>query len=214
MKTNCFVGDRRSPVSSALAVFECSNVWSKLQPTKIIPEGFYFIAGLLPHNLRRKADVVPNIFVQGYRPHSENCLFASEQRSYGALWVGEMEEEKLRKDDICLMEANVYQVVGNGCFRLVLMNLEWREHTNASVFMDGLREEHKLLATSDIKMLRYHCDKSRGYFLAGRDYDVWAQLVGQVENTQELTKKVLIVDYNCGLPCVVDFNEDNFELLE
>jgi len=80
--------------------------------------------------------------------------------------------------------------------------------------MDGLREEHKLLATSDIKMLRYHCDKSRGYFLAGRDYDVWAQLVGQVENTQELTKKVLIVDYNCGLPCVVDFNEDNFELLE
>ena len=63
-------------------------------------------------------------------------------------------------------------------------------------------------------MLRYHCDKSRGYFLAGRDYDVWAQLVGQVENTQELTKKVLIVDYNCGLPCVVDFNEDNFELLE
>jgi len=39
-------------------------------------------------------------------------------------------------------------------------------------------------------------------------------LVGHVENTQELTKKVLIVDYNCGLPCVVDFNEDNFELLE
>ena len=78
MKTNCFVGDRRSPVSSALAVFECSNGWSKLQPTKIIPEGFYFIAGLLPHNLRKKADVVPNIFVQGYRPHSENGLFASE----------------------------------------------------------------------------------------------------------------------------------------
>ena len=77
---------------------------------------------------------MPNIFVQGYRPHSENGLFASEQRSYGALWVGEMEEEKLRKDDICLMEANVYQVVGNGCFRLVLMNLEWREHTKCFGF--------------------------------------------------------------------------------
>lgn len=214
MEKNCFIGERRSSVDAALAVFECSKVWDRIQAIKIIPKGFYFVAGLLPYHMKSKVDIVPNIFVQGYRPHSGNGPFASEQRSYGALWVGDITGKTLGKDDICLVQANVYQVVENGCFRLVLMDQEWRDFSLASDFMARLRDEHKLLETSEIKRFIYHCDKSRGYFLSGRNYEVWAQLVGQVENTQELTKKVLIVDYNCGLPCVVDFDEDNFVLAE
>jgi len=214
MKTNCFIGERRSHVNSDLAVFECSNVWNWIQSVKIIPEGFYFVAGLLPYNMKRMTDIVPNIFVQGYRPHSENGPFASERRSYGALLVGDSGDIKPEKDDICLLEANLYQAVENGCFQLILMNQEWRDLAKVKDFMARLRDERNLLETSGIKKCIYRCNKSRGYYLAGRIYVVWAQLVGEVESAQELTKKVLIVDYNSGLPCVVDFDEGNFSLTE
>ena len=125
-----------------------------------------------------------------------------------------MDEKNLGKDDIILVEANVYQVVKNGCFRLTLMNQEWRDVAKASDFMAAFCQEQNLLPISGIKKFIYHCDKSRGYFLVGRTYVVWAQLVGLVGNAQDLIKKVLIVDYNCGLPCLVDFKEPIFELAE
>lgn len=205
-----FIGERRSPSSSDLAVFESAGLWCKIRQSKIIPNGFYFIAGILPDRLKKRADLVPNIFVQGYRPHSSNGPFACEKRSYGALWVGEVLESLKHDDDLQLLEANVYKVVGNDCFELVLRNGEWRDLMVVEPFMSRLREEHDLLPTSDIKKFIYHCEKSRGYYLAGRDYVVWSQLVGVVETPHELSKKVLIVDYHCGIPCIVDFKEDKF----
>lgn len=205
-----FIGDRRSPSSSDLAVFEGGSLWRKIRQTKIIPDGFYFVAGILPDKLKKKADLVPNIFVQGYRPHSSNGPFVCEKRSYGSIFVGIVPEELKHDDDLHLVEANVYKVVGSDCFELVLKNGEWQDMKTVEPFMARLRDEYDLLPTSDIKKFIYHCDKSRGYFLAGRDYEVWSQLVGVVETPHQLTKKVLIVDYNCGIPCIVDFNAENF----
>ncbi|OLA78944.1 MAG: hypothetical protein BHW57_08510 [Azospirillum sp. 47_25] len=189
-------------------------MWPKIRQSKIIPVGFYFVAGILAGRLKQKADLVPGIFIQGYRPHSSNGLFSSEKRGYGALLVKPESDVKMAPDDLVLCEANVYQMKEDDRFELVLMNSEWRHPEAVKQFMVRLRQEHRLEEISDVKKCVYHCDKSRGYFLAGRDYEVWSQLVGLVENTQGLSKKVLVVDYNCGIPCVVDFKEENFELVD
>ena len=131
-----------------------------------------------------------------------------------SLLVKPESDVKTAPDDLVLCEANVYQMKEDDRFELVLMNSEWRHPEAVKQFMVRLRQEHRLEEISDVKKCVYHCDKSRGYFLAGRDYEVWSQLVGLVENTQGLSKKVLVVDYNCGIPCVVDFKEENFELVD
>ena len=77
-------GARCSQGSSDLAVFESCSMWPKIRQSKIIPVGFYFVAGILAGRLKQKADLVPGIFIQGYRPHSSNGLFSSEKRGYGA----------------------------------------------------------------------------------------------------------------------------------
>ena len=207
-------GARCSQGSSDLAVFESCSMWPKIRQSKIIPVGFYFVAGILAGRLKQKADLVPGIFIQGYRPHSSNGLFSSEKRGYGALLVKPESDVKTAPDDLVLCEANVYQMKEDDRFELVLLNSEWRHPEAVKQFMVRLRQEHRLEEISDVKKCVYHCDKSRGYFLAGRGYEVWSQLVGLVENTQGLSKKVLVVDYNCGIPCVVDFKEENFELVD
>lgn len=211
-KSYCFIGERRSSGASDFAVLECSKLWKDILARKIIPEGFYFVAGILTERHGREITLRPNIFVQDYSPHSSNGPFSSSKRGYGAIWVGGSGENIPAEDDIILAEANVYQVVENGCFRLVLKNLEWRDEDEAVKFMAALCAERHLVKTSEMRRMVYCCRKSRGYFLAGRTYEVWAQLIGIVEGTQNLGKKVLIVDYNCGLPCIVDFDERDFTL--
>ena len=212
-KEKFLVGERRSSGASDLAVFESYKHWPALHATKIIPVGFYFVAGILCDAQKRKADLHPNVFVQGYRPHSSSGMFAADKRAYGALWVGDM-PETAAKDDVHLLEANVYRMVHGDDFELVLANQEWLDENKVDAFMRRFREEQGLEGLSDIKKLKYSCDKSRSYFLKGRKYEVLAQLVGRPEKSLELTKKVLIVDLHCGVPCVVDYQEDNFSLME
>lgn len=212
-KEKFLVGERRSSGASDLAVFENYKNWPALHATKIIPVGFYFVAGILCHAQRNKADLHPDIFVQGYRPHSSSGMFAADKRAYGALWVGEM-PETAAKDDVHLLEANVYRMVHGDDFELVLANKEWENEEKVTAFMQRFREELGLEGLSGLKKFKYTCEKSRGYFLKGRTYEVWSQLVGRPEKSLELTKKVLIVDLHCGVPCVVDYAEENFSPIE
>lgn len=203
------VGARRSAGQSDLAVFENYQHWPALHANKIIPVGFYFVAGILCHLQQRKADLHPGIFVQGYRPHSSSGMFTVDRRSYGAIWVGEI-PETAEKDDVHLIEANLYRMVHGDDFELVLANKEWQDEEKVTAFMKRFREELGLEGLSGLKKFKYTCEKSRGYFLKGRNYEVWSQLVGRPEKSLELTKKVLIVDLHCGVPCVVDYQEENF----
>ncbi len=212
-KEKFLVGERRSSGASDLAVFESYKHWPALHATKIIPVGFYFVAGILCDAQKRKADLHPNVFVQGYRPHSSSGMFAADKRAYGAIWVGEM-PETAEKDDVHLLEANLYRIVHGNDFELVLANKEWEDEEKVDAFIRRFREEQGLEGLSNIKKLNYSCDKSRSYFLKGRKYEVLAQLVGRPEKSLELTKKVLIVDLHCGVPCVVDYQEDNFSPME
>ena len=212
-KEKFLVGDRRSSGKSDLAVFESYKHWPEMRAMKVIPVGFYFVAGILSYRQRNKADLHPNIFVQGYRPHSSSGMFASDKRAYGAIWVGEM-PELAAKDDVHLIEANVYRMVHGDDFELVLANKEWLDEEKVTAFMKRFREELGLEGLSGLKKFKYTCEKSRGYFLKGRTYEVWSQLVGRPEKSLELTKKVLIVDLHCGVPCVVDYAEENFSPIE
>lgn len=212
-KEKFLVGERRSSGKSDLSVFENYKNWPEMRTMKVIPVGFYFVAGILCHEQKNKTDLHPNIFVQGYRPHSSSGMFASDKRAYGALWVGEM-PETAEKDDIHLVEANLYRMVLGDDFELVLANKEWLDEEKVDAFIKRFREEQGLEGLSNIKKLGYLCDKSRSYFLKGRKYEVWAQLVGRPEKSLELTKKVLIVDLHCGVPCVVDYVEENFSPME
>ena len=99
-------------------------------------------------------------------------------------------------------------------FELVLANKEWLDEEKVTAFMRRFREELGLEGLSSLKKFKYTCEKSRGYFLKGRSYEVWSQLVGRPERSLELTKKVLIVDLHCGVPCVVDYAEENFSPIE
>ena len=211
-KESFLIGARRSVGQSDLAVFENYQNWPILLDSKIIPVGFYFVAGILCHMQRRKEDLHPRIFVQGYRPHSSSGMFTIDKRSYGAIWVGEM-PKITEKDDVHLIEANLYRMVHGNDFELVLANKEWENEEKIIAFMKRFREEQGLEGLSDIKKFKYTCEKSRGYFLKGRTYEVWSQLVGRPEKSIELTKKVLIIDLHCGVPCVVDYNETNFSPL-
>ena len=212
-KEKFLVGERRSSGASDLAVLKKKKNWPALHATKIIPVGFYFVAGILCDAQKRKADLHPNVFVQSYRPHSSSGMFAADKRAYGALWVGDM-PETAAKDDVHLLEANVYRMVHGDDFELVLANKEWENEEKVTAFMRRFREELGLEGLSGLKKFKYTCEKSRGYFLKGRTYEVWSQLVGRPEKSLELTKKVLIVDLHCGVPCVVDYAEENFSPIE
>lgn len=212
-KETFLVGERRSPKQSDLAVFENYKNWPELHSIKIIPVGFYFVVGILSYRQRHKADLHPRVFVQGYRPHTSSGMFASDKRAYGALWFGDMPAQS-PEDDLCLVEANVYRIVHGDDFELVLANQEWQDKEKVSAFMKRFCEEQGLESLSNVKKFNYSCDKSRSYFLKGRKYEVWAQLIGRPEKSLELTKKVLIVDWNCGIPCLVDYNEKNFSPVE
>ena len=137
-------GARCSQGSSDLAVFESCSMWPKIRQSKIIPVGFYFVAGILAGRLKQKADLVPGIFIQGYRPHSSNGLFSSEKRGYGALLVKPESDVKTAPADLVLCEANVYQMKEDDRFELVLMNSEWRHPEAVKQFMVRLRREHRL----------------------------------------------------------------------
>lgn len=201
-------GEKKSESSSPMAVFEYYKNWPVLKAMKIIPDGFYFLVGV---SVGKKIDIVPDLFVQGFQPHSNSGPFRSLQRGYGKIFVGTDQTSDITEDDVVLQQANLYQAKPNDQFELVLKCNEWHDQVTVEAFMQRFMIEHKLEKMSEIDLFKYRCPKSRGYYLSGRKYKVWAMLVGDASDGQRLQKKVLIVDYHTGLPCVVGFEANAFE---
>ena len=80
MKKNIKMVGEKSPIESSFAVFESFGDWLTLKRTKVLPQGVYF-AVLRPTN-KTKADIFPNLFVQGYRPHSSGAQIHVDKRRY------------------------------------------------------------------------------------------------------------------------------------
>ncbi len=206
MKKNSIilVGNRKSDCKSSFAAFESFGDWAMLRKTKVIPEGMYFVV-VIPQN-ERKIDIVPDLFVQGYRPHSSSAEMYVDKRRYGRFVTETVEFA----DDLPIFSSQLYQVIGERQVRLVLMEGESLEQDKIAALAGDICKELKLEQMSDLNTVMYHCSASSGYFLKQRDYKVWAMMVGERKDLC-LVKKVLVFDFGTGIPGIVEYKAGDFE---
>lgn len=207
------MGEKRSKASSTLANFEMYRDWKGLRITKVIPNGAYFVAGLLSDKQRNITDIVPDIFIQGYRPHSSDGTFSGDKRRYGRMFVGCNKPNELEfNDDLYLRDGNLYRAISDYGFELVFFNGEWLIKENVEKLFIGICQELSLEVLSRCKRFWLTPEKSCGYFLQGKHYPVLSLLVGSNEPMAGVKKKVLALDLNSGIPGLLDYyNPDNFE---
>lgn len=208
------VGSKSSPVHSNLAVFETFRDWKTLRSTKVIPAGAYFIAGVVGDGLRKRvSDIHPNIFVQGYRPHSSDGAFAGEKRCYGRLFIGGAIPKSLEyEDDFYLAVGNLYRAINDTSFEMVMYDGEWLIKKNVEALFAHICEELSLEVLSRCKRFWLTPMKSCGYFLRGKKYPVLSLLVGKAVPMAGVQKQVLVLDLNCGVPGLLDYyNPLDFE---
>ena len=198
---------QKSGYKSNFAIFESLENWALLKKQKLLEEKMYF-AVLIVGN-KRKIDIHPNLFVQGYRPHSCGEKLSVLKREYGAFVP--YDKQTLAEDDMVFAECQLYQIASSGlCVELILRNGESREEQCIERLVGRICGEQGFQMLGKIKRFVYHCPRSSGYFLSDRSYDVWSVVVGK-SNGFSLDKKVLILDYDTGIPAIVDYDEQHFE---
>lgn len=206
MKNEIQLIGQKSPLNSAFAVFEHFSSWKKLKEEKKLPEGVYFAVLVIAN--KNKSDIYPDLFVQGYRPHSSGAHIHVETRGYGAFVPSDDQIKSL--DDLVFEQAQLYQVKGNQKVELVLRNGECQSKIFVCHLVSRICAERNLERLSDIKHYRYRNSVSVGYFLAEREYEVWSLLVG-VNTGFSLEKKVLIMDYYTGIPAIISYEDKCFK---
>jgi len=200
------VGEKRSAASSSFSVFETYVGWKKWRESKVIPDGKYFAVLTTGY----KAELKPDLFVQGYRPHSSSGALSVERRRYGEFVRDDVSDSRQKyDDDVLFHQANLYQIVTGCQVELILEDGDSYSEEKMSDFVDRICWEQGLERLGDLHVCKYSCSLSEGYFLAGREYKVWAVLVGK--NVElSLKKKVLIFDYETGIPALVEYDETAF----
>ena len=197
------VGEKRSAVSSSFSVFETYVGWKKWRGSKVIPDGKYFAVLTTAH----KVELKPDLFVQGYRPHSSSGALSVERRRYGEfVRCGAERLGQKYSDDVVFSQVNLYQIVTGCQVELILEDGDSYSEEKMSDLVDRICWEQGLERLGDLHVCKYSCSLSEGYFLVGREYKVWAVLVGK--NVElSLKKKVLIFDYETGIPALVEYVE-------
>lgn len=200
------VGEKRSAVCSSFSVFETYVGWKKWRESKVIPDGKYFAVLTTTH----KVELKPDLFVQGYRPHSSSGALSVERRRYGEfVRYGLQGQREEFNDDVVFLQANLYQVESGNKVELILEDGDSYSEEKMSDLVDRICWEQGLERLGDLHVCKYSCSLSEGYFLAGREYKVWAVLVGK--NVElSLKKKVLVFDYETGIPALVEYEADAF----
>ena len=205
-ETSILMVDVLSPLDSAFAVFEHFADWTTLRVRKVLPDRAYFAVVVLMNE--SKADIAPNLFVQGYRPHSSGKQVIVDRRRYGAFVpVG----QKVRyNDDLVFSQSQLYQIRGDREVELILSDGQAVQKKIAELLVDRICSERSYLKLGCVRMYQYRCSASAGYFLFDRSYTVWAAMIG--ENIKgQLVKKMLILDYYTGIPAVVSYTDKLFE---
>ena len=196
----------KSHHNSVFAVFESFRSWSLIKAEKVLDVGMYFAVLELRYNQR--ADIFPNLFIQGYRPHSSGAALHVDCRRYGAFIPSG--SEKYAIDDLEFDAAQLYQIKGDEDVELILLDGQCKNASCIKKLAKRICKEQNFQELGELEHLMYHCPQSAGYFLALRSYEVWSVVVG--ENTGfSLSKKVLIFDYNTGIPAIVEYNDRHFE---
>lgn len=198
----------KSPLSSPFAVFEHFGSWRDLREQKKLPIGVYFVVVVVAD--KNKADIYPNLFVQGYRPHSSGAQIHVDTRRYAAFVPDQSLVKSL--EDVVYVESQLYQVKSDLEVELVLTVGEAQNKSCLIRLADRICAERQLEKLSEVKHYSYACPESVGYFLKGRVYDVWSLLVG-INTGFSLEKRVLIMDYHTGIPAIVPYQDKCFELI-
>lgn len=199
----------KSSWSSPFAIFESFQDWEMIKTNKVLPDGVYFAVITLED--KSKADIHPNIFVQGYRPHSSGAQLHVDKRRYGKFISQGMPKEA--PDDVEFDLVQLYQVKEGLKVELVLKQGECQTAAGVQKLVDRICEERQLEKLSEVKHYRYTCPKSVGYYLKNRTYNVWSIMVG-VNTGLSLDKKVLIIDYLTGIPAIVLYEDSCFEKVQ
>ena len=168
MKENAIimVGKKKSHVCSLFAVFELFKDWSLVRARKVIPDGAYFAVLTVSE---RDEEIVPHLFVQGYRPHVSK-KDVSDKRRYGE-FVPQPRERGF-KDDIVFEQCQIYQIKGEREVELVLTNNERKNPEAIKKFAQRICEEQGLVMSSELQKTSWLCNQEVDYFLQGREYDV------------------------------------------
>lgn len=199
------VGKKSSP-HSVFAVFEHFNDWTGLRQNKVILDGFYF--AVILSQSKTKVDIFPNLFVQGYRPHSSGAQIHVDKRRYDKFVPDS--SMRVAEDDIAFDQVQLYKAISDRKVELIFTNGESQTESAAQSLADRICQERNFEKLSPVRRYRYHCPVAAGYFLACRSYDVWSMLIGK-SNGFSLEKKVLIIDYLTGIPAVVPYDDRHFE---
>ncbi len=204
------VGERRSQTGSEFTVFEYFKNWTDIRQEKVLPVGSYFIVAAVD---KRMVELRPCLFIQGYRPHSSSAIFGVPKRRYGAFIPVGSEPEKMADDDVLFYQAQLYKVVGEREVELILKNDERHDEVKIRSVVSRICQEEKLEMFGRLKRYLFSPKESVLYFLAGRTYSVWSIVVGQANGLNGIEKKILVLDYETGIPALVPYDESCFEKL-
>ena len=196
----------KSPLDSAFAVFEHFIDWTSLRANKILPDRAYFVVVVLAEE--NKADIAPNLFVQGYRPHSSGKQVLVDRRRYDAFVPHNCKTHQ--RGDVVFVQSQLYQIKGEREVELILTNGQSQQREAVKALANRICRERSYQKLSDIREYRYCCHSSAGYFLANRNYHVWSAMIGEDVGGQ-LVKKMLVLDYFTGIPAVVAYHDKLFE---
>lgn len=206
------IGDKRSSLDSNLANFEFYN-WGAIRVQKVIPNGAYFVAGILADRKKNSPDISPDVFVQGYRPHSSDGAFCCDKRRYGRIFIGSNASETSEyADDLYLRTGNLYRAIDELSFEMVFKDGEWLVKENVEGLFCKICEGMGFMILSRCKRFWLTPSKTCGYFLKERKYPVLSLLVGKNAPMAGVQKMVLVLDLNSGVPGLLDYyNPDDFE---
>ena len=194
------VVNKKSAPSSSFAVFETINSWATLKEIKVIPNGHYFAVLVVNGN----PDIRPDLFVQGYRPHSSCRVIHTDRRRYGEFVRNARPEFK---DDVIFYDSQLYQIKGDLEVELILKSGESQNADEMQKLAQRICNDHGYIQLEPLETYEYACPVSVGYFLAGRKYHIRATLVGKV-NELSMEKKLLIFEYETGIPALVEYQSD------
>lgn len=206
------VGTRRSQSGSSFTVFEYFKNWTDIRQEKVLPVGCYFIVAIVD---KKMVELRPDLFIQGYRPHSSSPVFGVSKRRYGAFVRAGLnpEPEQVVDDDVSFYQAHLYQVMGENEVELILEDGESHDQVKIQHVVSRICRDEKLESFSKLKRYLYSPKESILYFLAGRTYSVWSVVVGQSQGLSGIVKKVLVFDYETGIPALVPYDESCFKKL-
>ena len=125
---------KKTPLSSRFAVFEHFSSWKNLKEQKKLPQGVYFVVVVAAD--KNKADIYPNLFVQGYRPHSSGAQIHADTRHYGAFVPDRAFVQSV--EDVVYIESQLYQIKGDLDVALVLARGEAQDKLSIMSLADHI----------------------------------------------------------------------------